>query len=122
MGGKKHFFVLFLLFVLVSAIAGCGGGVSQTPTGAGGPASAGTVSLSWYAPTTNTNGAPLTNLAGYKIHYGTASGIYTASIVIGNVTNYAFALPAGIYYFAVSAYDTLGLESSYSNEVAKTVL
>ena len=122
MGGKKHFFVLFLLFVLVSAIAGCGGGVSQTPAGAGGPASAGTVTLSWNAPTTNTNGTPLTNLAGYKIHYGTASRTYTATFAIGNVTNYAFALPAGTYYFAVSAFDTLGLESNYSNEVAKTVL
>lgn len=121
MGSKKHFFVLFLLFVLVSAIAGCGGGVAETPAGGGGNAT-GTAALSWNAPTTNTNGTPLTNLAGYKIHYGTASGTYTATFAIGNVTNYAFALPAGTYYFAVSAYDTLGLESGYSNEVAKTVL
>ena len=122
MGGKKHFFVLFLLFVLVSAIAGCGGGVSQTSAGAGGPASAVTVTLSWNAPTTYTNGAPLTNLAGYKIHYGTASHSYTATFAIGNVTNYAFALPAGTYYFVVSAFDTIGAESGLSNEAVKTVL
>jgi hypothetical protein len=122
MGCKKHFFVLFLLFVLISTVAGCGGGVSQTPAGAGGPGSAGTAALTWNAPTTYTNGSPLTNLAGYKIHYGKASGIYTATFTVGNVTNYTLALPAGTYYFTVSAYDALGSESSLSNEVAKTVL
>ncbi len=119
MGSKMHFSVLFLLLILVSAIAGCGGGVSETPAGG---AAAGTVTLSWKAPTTNTDGTPLTNLAGYKIHYGTASGVYTATFSIGNTTNYSFALPAGTYYFAVTSYDTLGSESSFSNEAAKTVL
>jgi hypothetical protein len=120
MGGKKHFLVLFLLFVFVAAIAGCGGGVSQTP--AGGSGAAGAVTLAWNAPTTNTNGTALTNLAGYKIHYGTSSHTYTATFAIRNVTNYSFALPAGTYYFAVSAFDSLGLESGLSNEVAKAVL
>ncbi len=120
MGSKKLFSVLFLLLILVSAIAGCGGGVTETSAGGGG--AAGTVTLSWKAPTTNTDGTPLAGLAGYKIHYGTASGHYTATFTIGNVTQYAFALPAGTYYFAVSAYDTLGSESSFSNEAAKTVL
>ncbi len=127
MSSKKHFSVLFLLLVLVSAIAGCGGGGTQTPAGAegsgsGGGSTAGTVTLSWKAPTTNTDGTPLTNLAGYKVHYGTASGIYTATVVIGNTTNYSFALPAGTYYFALSAYDTLGLESGLSHDLIKKVL
>ena len=122
MCSKKFFSVLVLLLVLISAIAGCGGGVSQTPAGAGGPASAGTATLSWKAPTTNTDGTPLTDLGGYKIHYGTASGSYTATVVVGKTTTYAFALPAGTYYFAVTTYDTLGSESGFSNEVTKTVL
>ncbi len=130
MSGKTHYFILFLLLlVLVSAIAGCGGGSTETLTngatsgsGGGGNAAAGTVSLSWNAPTANVDGTPLTDLAGYKLHYGTTSGVYTFSLVLGNVTNYAFALPAGTYYFALSAYDTLGLESGLSNELIKKVL
>jgi hypothetical protein len=114
MCSKKLFSVLFLLLVLVSAVTGCGGGVTQTTSGP--------VTLSWDAPTTNTDGFPLTNLAGYKIHYGTQSGIYTATITIGNVTHYAFTLPSGTYYFAVTSYDMLGSESSFSNEAIKTVL
>ena len=129
MCSKKFFSVLVLLLVLVSAVSGCGsGGVTQTPVGASGSGSgaggnaAGTVSLSWKAPTTNTDGTPLTDLGGFKIHYGTASGNYTATVVVGRATNYAFALPAGTYYFAVTTYDTTGLESGFSNEVTKTVL
>jgi hypothetical protein len=114
MNGKNFFSVLFLLSVLVSAGTGCGGGISQTPA-------TGKATLAWNAPATNVDGTPLTNLAGYKIHYGTASGSYTTTLVIGNVTNYAIALPPGTYYFTVTAFDTFGSESGFSNEVAKTI-
>ena len=30
----------------------------------------GSVTLSWHAPTTNTNGTPIDNIAGYMIEYG----------------------------------------------------
>jgi hypothetical protein len=52
-----------------------------TCTGAGGPATqsvtvtvgatTGTATLSWSAPTTNTDGTPVTTLIGYHIYYGT---------------------------------------------------
>lgn len=82
-----------------------------------------TVSIAWTAPTTNTDGSTLTDLDGYKIHYGTASGIYTQTIDVGNVTTYeVMGLNEGsTYYFATTAYDTSGNESTYSNEVSKTV-
>ena len=51
---------------------------------------AGQATLSWVAPSTNEDGTPLTDLAGYKIYYGTASGNYTQNIDAGNVTTYAF--------------------------------
>ena len=119
---KKLFSVLFLLSVLVSAVAGCGGAVSQTPADAGGAGATGTATLAWNAPTTNADGTPVTNLAGYKIYYGTVSGFYTAALSIGNMTNYTIALASGTYYFAVTAIDTFGLESGFSNEVSKTIL
>ena len=87
-----------------------------------GPLYAGTATLSWDPPTTNVDGSPLTGLSGYKVYYGTASGNYTQTINVGNVTTYIAAnLTDGItYYFAVTASDTLGNESGYSNEVSKT--
>ena len=114
MNGKNFFSVLLLLSVLVSVGAGCGGGISQTPA-------TGKATLAWKAPTTNADGTPLTNLAGYKIHYGTVSGSYTTTLVIGNVTSYTIALPPGTYYFTVTAFDTLGSESGYSAEASKTL-
>ncbi len=84
---------------------------------------AGDATLSWDPPTTNADGSPLTDLAGYKIYYGTTSGNYTNNIDVGNVTTYKVVdLTEGLtYFFVVSAYDTLGNESDYSNEVSKKI-
>src|SRR6267378_2778722 len=38
------------------------------------PSEAGVLDASWIAPTTNTDGSPLTDLAAYRIYYGSASG------------------------------------------------
>jgi len=63
------------------------------------------------------------NLAGYRIHYGTASSSYTVHLDVHNVTTYTVTgLTAGqTYYFAASAYNTSGNESGYSNPVSYTV-
>ncbi len=84
---------------------------------------AGTVTLAWDAPTTNTDGTPLTDLAGYKIYYGPTSGSYTNTLDVGNVTTSVVNnLTDGLtYYFTVSAYNSAGVESSFSNEVSKTL-
>lgn len=78
--------------------------------------SATTATLSW-APSTSTN------LAGYKVYMGTASGVYSSSLTIGNVTTYTVSnLQLGnTYYFSVAAYSTSGIDSSPSNEVSKSV-
>jgi hypothetical protein len=79
------------------------------------PALAGDVTLAWDA-----NSEP--DLAGYKVYYGTASGIYGTPIVIAAQTTYTITgLAPGTYYFAVTAYNTAGLESSFSNEVFATI-
>ncbi len=86
--------------------------------------SAGEAVLTWKAPTVNADGTTLTDLAGYKIHYGTASQNYSQSVDVGNDTNYQFnSLDDGfIYYFAVTAYDTSGNESEYSGEASKNLV
>jgi Fibronectin type III domain len=63
------------------------------------------------------------DLAGYRIHYGTASGSYSVHTDVHNVTSYTVTgLTAGqTYCFAASAYDTSGNESGYSNEVSYTI-
>jgi hypothetical protein len=86
-------------------------------------AGASSVSLAWQAPTENSDGSPLTDLKGYKIHYGTKSLTYSAAISVDNptLTRYMVSsLPAGKYYFAVAAYNSHGLESTLSEEVSAT--
>jgi hypothetical protein len=88
-----------------------------------GAAGASSVSLNWVAPTENSNGTPLTNLQGYKIHYGTQSQNYTGEIAVSNPTLTTYLvnnLPAGKYYFAVTAYNSDGVESSPSDEISAT--
>ena len=98
--------------------------------------------VSWAAPATDTqppaapaqlkaaaqaSGANLTwsantetDLAGYRVYYGTASGSYSASIDAKKVTAYSVTgLDAGkTYYFALKAYDAAGNLSAYSNQAS----
>lgn len=84
---------------------------------------AGSTTLSWYPPTVNEDGTPLTDLAGYKIYYGTVSRSYSKSIDVGNnTTKTVSGLSEGAtYYFAVTAYNTSHKESKYSNEIGRTI-
>ena len=67
------------------------------------------------------------NLVGYRVYFGTASGVYSqtvgSGINAGNVTTYSLTgLTSGTrYYFVVTAFDNTGRESGYSNEVFKDV-
>ena len=85
----------------------------------------GTATLFWEAPTQRTDGSALTNLSGYNVLYGRISGIYDYEINItnpGTVTYVIENLMPGDWYFAMTAYDSQGLESARSNEVVRTVL
>jgi len=77
------------------------------------------VTLTWTA-----NGE--SDLAGYKVYVGTASGTYSfpgSAFVIGKVTSYTVSsLPMGqTYFFAISAYNSAGNESLLSAEVSKSL-
>ena len=63
------------------------------------------------------------NVAGYKVYYGVATGVYIQSQDDGAATNAVVTnLVAGsTYYFAAKAYDSTGLESLPSNEVSYNV-
>ena len=66
------------------------------------------------------------DLAGYKVYVGTASGTYSfpgSAFVTGQVTSYTLSnLPKGqTYFFAISAYDNAGNESALSAELSKSL-
>jgi hypothetical protein len=86
------------------------------------PAFAYPVTLSWKTPIKNTDGTSLTDLEGYRVYYGTSSRNYSRSIDVGNVRTYTVhSLITGVtYFFAVTAHDTSGNTSNYSNEVSIT--
>ena len=84
----------------------------------------GSVTLSWQAPTENADGTPLVDLKGYRVHYGAESKSYSDTIQVANpgLTTYVMEnLAAGKYYFAVTAYNSAGQESSLSPEVSTQV-
>lgn len=87
-----------------------------TSTSTGTSSSSNTATLSW---SLNTE----TDLAGYKLYMGTASGVYSSITTMGKVTSYTISnLGLGTtYYFALTAYDTSGNESALSTEVSKSI-
>ena len=92
------------MFVVLALIAG----VDRSTAAA--------VSLAW-------SPSPDTSVIGYKVYYGTTSGVYTTNVVAGNATNATVnGLTSGTtYYFAATSYDASGNESGYSTEVSSTV-
>jgi len=123
-------------------LAACGGsGSPASNSGVGGNVFTGSVgsaggtqpsatdkstTLSWNAPTRNSDGSQITNLAGYTLHYGTASQDYTGSIEITSPTATSYVVssstfPRGTYYFAISAYNAEQISSALSGEITVTV-
>jgi hypothetical protein len=87
------------------------------------PAS-GSATVTWSAPTQNTNGTPLTNLAGFHIYYGTSPSNLNQSVQLANpaLTSYTFnSLPSGTWYFSINDYTTAGVESAVSSVASTTV-
>ena len=105
------FFTLLIFSLLI--FAGCGGG-----GGGGNGSSGGTIKLGWNPNTES-------DLAGYRVYYGTSSGIYD------NWVNAGMGTPSGglitysltnlskgqTYCIAVTAYNTSNYQSGFSNEV-----
>jgi len=86
----------------------------------------GSASLSWVAPTTRSDGSPisLSEIAGFRIYHGTTSGDLTLLRDLGDnsATSYTVTdLEPATHYFAATSYDYDGNESSYSDVISKTV-
>ncbi len=132
-------YVLFFIVLATPARSEDAGSTSNGPSD-----STGTATLMWYSPTTNVDGTPLTDLAGYKIYYDPVSHGYREKgpkivVPLGDsklsckkintdkdgkpdkteCTYIVRDLGKGTYHFAVKAYNKAGAESDFSNEVKK---
>jgi len=131
---KLLIYTTFLVF-----LNGCGGsnssndndssaiesGVRIGPVGDGtAPVGDGTALVSWISPTENTDNSTLTDLASFKIYFGIFPGEYDNSITVNNAGLSSFLvenLGAADWFFVVTAINSSGIESSYSEEVFKTI-
>lgn len=104
---RKIVFTIFLVTMVLAALST--------------ESSAGSAILSWDVNIES-------DLAGYKIHYGTISRGYTRSVDVGltsTPTSPQYTVnnltEGTTYFFAVTAYDSSGNESGYSNEASKVI-
>ena len=76
------------------------------------------VTLSWAPPQTNADGSALTNLAGYHIHYGTQPTALNSEIDVPTAGLADYVVEGlktnSTYYFAISSYNSEGIESADS--------
>jgi len=80
--------------------------------------------LVWTAPTRNEDGSALTDLAGYKVRYGQSAGGLTQILDVAApaaTTTQIEGLAAGTWYFTVSSYTKIGVESVQVGPVSKAV-
>ena len=84
----------------------------------------GSATVFWDIPTTNADGSPLNDLAGFEVHYGATSQSYTEIMPVDDSAASSAQideLSPGLYFFAVLAVDTSGNKSALSVEVSKDI-
>ncbi len=110
-----------IIAVAGAVFGGCsggGGGDSVAPPAAQAPAATASLTFQW-------DPVAASDLAGYKIYRSTTAGTYGSPIATLSASTTTFQmtdLTKGVtYFFAVSAYDTNGNESPFSNEQSRTI-
>jgi hypothetical protein len=106
----KNIVLYAMVLTLFSCASGSGGSSTSVTT------------LSWVAPAEREDGSPLalSEISGYRIYYGTESGVYLGQIYINDgsaLQAQLSGIPSGTYFAVVTTVDTDGRESGYSSEV-----
>ena len=115
----KFYSLMGLVSFMLSA---CGGGGSSTSSSNPPEATTSSITLSWETPVSLADGRPLADLSGFNIYYGKSPLGYSEMIDTGDVRTYTLQnMPAGTYYFAITAYDSAGNETDFSPEVEKSI-
>jgi hypothetical protein len=122
--------------VLVTGLAvlvGCDAGGSTTPSFTPGastntptPAPTASATVSWTAPLARVDGtsASINEIGGYNIYYGTSPTALTKVVRVPDAYIFTYNignLALSTYYFVVTAYDSKGVESAYSNVVTRVI-
>jgi hypothetical protein len=108
------------------ALAGCHfnydspgvGGQSGAATGMG------SAELAWEVPTQNTDGTPITDLAGYTVVYGPTPEAMDSRVQLTGIDSTSYVvkvLGQGTWYFAVLSYTASGTSSALSNIASKAI-
>jgi hypothetical protein len=85
---------------------------------------AGIINVSWAPPLTNTDGSPLTDLAGYYVCFASAQNPSGQTIQITDPATTAISigdLSPGTYYVTTMAYNTAGILSSPTGAVSTII-
>jgi len=83
--------------------------------------------FSWVAPVAREDESPIamSEIAGYRVYYGTETGNYSQSIEVNDAYIDEITLDeintAGTYYVVITTIDTDGRESAYSEETVLNV-
>ena len=125
-GGRRRALKILSAMTLfgLSALAACRPAGPDGGAPVGPPTEEPTVSitLAWDPPETDATGAPLADLAGYRLYFGTTSPLVTARdtfVEVGIATTYTLSdLSPGRYCFATTAIDSAGNESELSAEIS----
>ena len=76
------------------------------------------VELDWLRPFRSTDGSALNDLAGFRLHYGTdPDALQVVDIKDPDATSHTLTLLSGTWYFTMTAYDSAGNESRFSNVI-----
>jgi hypothetical protein len=89
------------------------------------PVKTANVQVSWTAPTHSVDGQALSNLAGYRVLYGTSPDKLSQKLELPGASTTTVSveeLTSGTYYFAVKAYTSSGVESTLSDVAYKTIM
>ena len=80
-------------------------------------ATTGSATVSLTPPTQNSDGSPLTNLAGMRVYYGTSPSSLNQKIQLAGTAPMTYTvsnLASGTWYFGATAYTTSGAEGAMS--------
>ena len=90
--------------------------VTTTPTAARDEAR-----LTWIAPTTNTDGTPISGPISYRVYRATGAGTFAVQCQTAVVSASLLAQPVGVQNYRVTA-TVAGIESAPSNVASKTIV
>ena len=117
--------VLGSLIVVVASVmcTSAGAGAAETAGPDAVTPAPGSAVVTWSRPTENTDGSPLTNLAGYVLYYGTGFPVpFSAIYIEPNATALEIQnLAPGNWYFQIESVNTEGTASELSPTVFKTI-